>query len=313
LPVIWIGVRHGLPWCAIAILTEQATLVALVTLLDYPASDFIAFQILSLAVAVTGLVLGAVVTERQHAELELRQQQAELGRITRLATAGALGSAIVHEISQPLATLATYAHACRRLPSAGRQAEPLLMETLTKIESEALRAGEIVDRLRGFLSKGDTQLAPLSLGEMARRVADALADEARAYGVEVRIEAKSETSIVADGVQVEQLLVNLIRNGIEAAAERTTGEKRVRVRISQSDSGIRVDVEDSGPGVAAEIVGHLFEPFTTNKPRGMGLGLLLSRQIVESHGGRLWCEHTSATGAHFAFSLPRDRGNFDVR
>jgi two-component system, LuxR family, sensor kinase FixL len=259
------------------------------------------------------LVLGAVVTERQNAELQLRQQQAELGRITRFATAGALGSSIVHEISQPLATLATYAHACRRLPAAGRQAEPLLMETLAKIESEALRAGKIVDRLREFLSKGDTRLAPLSLGDMARRVADALADEARACRVEVRIEAKSETSIAADGVQIEQLLVNLVRNAIEAAAERATGEKRVRVRISQSDSAIRVDVEDSGPGVAPEIVGHLFEPFATNKPRGMGLGLLLSRQIVEAHGGRLWCEHTSATGAHFAFSLPRDRVNFDVR
>ena len=116
LPVIWIGVRHGLPWCAMAILIEQVTLVALITLLGYPASDFIAFQIFSIAVAVAGLVLGAVVTERQDAELKLRQQQAELGRMTRLATVGALGSAIVHEISQPLATLATYAHACRRLP-----------------------------------------------------------------------------------------------------------------------------------------------------------------------------------------------------
>jgi signal transduction histidine kinase len=313
LPVIWIGVRHGLPWCAIAILTEQVSLVALVTLLDYPASDFIAFQMLSLAIAVAGLVLGAVVTERQHAELQLRQQQAELGRITRIATAGALGSAIVHEISQPLATLATYAHACRRLPSAGPQAEKLLMETLAKIESEALRAGESVERLRDFLAKGDMQLAPLTLGEAARRVAGALVDEARVQHVELRVDAQPETSIVADRVQVEQILVNLIRNGIEAAAERTSGEKRVSVRISQSDSETRVDVEDNGPGVAPEIVGRLFEPFTTSKPRGMGLGLLLSRQIVESLGGSLWCERTGPTGAHFAFYLPRDRTNVYAR
>jgi two-component system sensor kinase FixL len=288
------------------------TLIALVTLLDYPTSEFIAFQFLALVVAVAGLLLGAVVTERQHTELQLRQQQAELGRVTRLATAGALGSAIVHEISQPLATLATYAHACHHLPSEGPEAEPLLMETLTKIESEALRAGEIVDRLRNLLSKGNTQLAPVAFAETARRVAGALADEARFHGVEVRIEAPFETSTMTDRVQVEQLLVNLIRNAIEAAAERTIGEKRVRVGISQSDREIRVDVEDNGPGVAPEMVGHLFEPFMTSKPRGMGLGLLLSREIAESQGGRLWCERTSAVGAHFAFSLPRDRTSFDV-
>jgi len=313
LPVIWIGVRHGLPWCAMAILIEQVALVALITVLDYPTADFMAFQILSLAVAAAGLLLGAVVTERQHAELQLRQQQAELGRITRLATAGALGSAIVHEISQPLASLATYAHACRRLASAGAKSTPLLIETMAKIESEALRAGEIVERLRDFSSKGGTRLARLNLGEAARRVAATLADEARLHGVEVRIDVQSEASVMADRVQVEQLLANLIRNGIEAAAERDAGDKQVRVRIASSRGEVRVDVEDSGLGVAPEITGHLFEPFTTSKPRGMGLGLLLSRQTVESHGGRLWCERTSEEGSDFAFTLPRDGANSDAR
>jgi signal transduction histidine kinase len=312
LPVIWIGVRHGLPWCAVAVLIEQVVLVGLVTVLKYPTSDFVAFQILSLAVAATGLLLGAVVTERQQAELQLRQQQAELGRITRLATAGALGSVIVHEISQPLASLATYAHACRRLPRGGAKSEPLLIETLAKIESEALRAGEIIERLRDFSSKGDTRLAPLKLEDTARRVVGALTDEAHALGVEVRVEAQSETSVVADRVQVEQLLANLIRNGIEAAAEGATGDKQVRVRLTPSRGVVRVDVEDSGSGVAPEIAAHLFEPFATSKPRGMGLGLLLSRQIVELHGGKLWCERTSEKGSDFAFTLPCDGANLDV-
>jgi two-component system, LuxR family, sensor kinase FixL len=313
LPVIWIGVRHGLSWCAMAILIEQLALVALITLLAYPASDFLEFQIFSIAVAVAGLVLGAVVTERQGAELKLRQQQAELGRMTRLATAGALGSAIVHEISQPLATLATYAHACRRLPGARAQADELLTQTLAKIESEALRAGNIVERLRAFLTKGEPQLAPLAVADTARGVARALVDEARADGVEIRIESEFETAILADRVQVEQILVNLVRNGIEAAAERASGNKQVKVRISQSSGEICVDVEDNGPGVADEIAERLFEPFTTSKPRGMGLGLLLSRQIVEAHGGRLWCERTSPTGSHFAFRLPYDRMRVDAR
>ncbi len=313
LPVIWIGVRHGLPWCAMAILIEQLAIVALITLLAYPASYFLEFQIFSIVVAVAGLVLGAVVMERQRAELKLRQQQAELGRMTRLATAGALGSAIVHEISQPLATLATYAHACQRLPSPGPQANGLLTQTLAKIELEALRAGDIVERLRAFLTNGEPQLVPLILGDAARGVARALVDEARVHEVEIRVEAQSETAILADRVQIEQVLVNLVRNAIEAAAERSSGQKQVRVRTCQSNGEICVDIEDNGPGVADEIAERLFEPFTTSKPRGMGLGLLLSRQIVEAHGGRLWCERTSANGAHFAFRLPRDRKRVDAR
>ena len=304
LPVIWIGVRHGLSWCAMAILIEQLALVALINLLGYPASYFTEFQIFSIVVAVAGLVLGAVVTERRGAELKLRQQQAELGRMTRLATAGALGSAIVHEISQPLATLATYAHACRRLPGARARTDEVLAQTLAKIESEALRAGNIVERLRTFLAKGEPQLAPVAVADAARGVARALVDEARGHGVEIRIESESDAAILADRVQVEQILVNLVRNGIEAAAERASGEKQVKVRISHTSGQICVDVEDNGPGVAEEIAERLFEPFTTSKPRGMGLGLILSRQIVEAHGGRLWCERTSAKGSHFAFRLP---------
>jgi C4-dicarboxylate-specific signal transduction histidine kinase len=231
--------------------------------------------------------------------------------MTRLATAGALGSAIVHEISQPLATLATYAHACRHLPDDRWQTGELLTQTLGKIELEALRAGNIVERLRAFLTKGDPQLHLLTLGDAARGVADALVDEAQAHGVEIRIEAQSEATILADRVQVEQILVNLVRNGIEAAAERTSGEKQVKIRISQSSGEICVDVEDNGPGVADEIAERLFEPFTTSKPRGMGLGLLLSRQIVETYGGKLWCERTSAKGTRFAFCLPCDRNHVD--
>ena len=111
--MLWIGVRHGLPWCAIAILIEQLSLIYVFVLRDYSMPEFIDFQLVSLAIATTGLVLGTVVTERQRTELRLRDHQAELDRMARLTTAGALGSAIVHEISQPLATIATYAHACR--------------------------------------------------------------------------------------------------------------------------------------------------------------------------------------------------------
>ena len=129
-----------------AVLAEQFALISVVTVVGYSTTDFLMFQVLSLVIAMTGLMLGAVVTERQHAEMHLRYQQAELERMTRLTTAGALGSAIAHEVSQPLATIATYAHACRRLLKL--QSE-MLAPTLEKLEREALRAGEADRRVSG--------------------------------------------------------------------------------------------------------------------------------------------------------------------
>lgn len=313
LPMIWIGVRHGLPWCALAILIEQVALITIIAVHDYSLSDVTDFQILSLAIAVTGLLLGVVVTERQRTELRLREQQAELGRMARLTTAGALGSAIVHEISQPLATATTYAHACRVFLTSQPREPGFLIETLAKVESETLRAGEIVERLRDFLSKGNARLAPLNLANVTHAVVALLADEARSRGVDVSIHAQPMPLVAADRLQMEQVLLNLIRNAIEAVAEKPGWEKHVWVRLYHSAGKVRVDVEDNGPGVQPEIAEHLFEPFATGKPRGMGLGLLLSRQIIELYGGELWCDRAVMRGARFTFCLPVQRPKADGR
>ena len=304
LPMLWIGVRHGLPWCAIAILIEQLSLIYVFVLRDYSMPEFIDFQLVSLAIATTGLVLGTVVTERQRTELRLRDHQAELDRMARLTTAGALGSAIVHEISQPLATIATYAHACRVILTATPQRPDFLAETLAKVESESLRAGKIAERLRDFVSKGEMQLVPLDLAEKTRKVLSVLTDEARSRGVEIYVQEKCAVMITADRLQMEQVLLNLIRNAIEAAAESPTWQKRVSIRLRRTGGEVQVDVEDNGPGVNADIAAHLFEPFMTGKPKGMGLGLMLSRQIIQSHGGDLWYDRAVAMGACFSFRLP---------
>jgi C4-dicarboxylate-specific signal transduction histidine kinase len=312
LPMMWIGAKHGLPWCAIAIFIEQAAEIAVVTLRDRTLADVTDFQFLALAIGATGLILGASVSERQRSELRLRQQQAEIGRMARVSAAGALGSTIAHEISQPLATIATYAHTCRLLSRAQPQDLACLSETLAKIEAQALRAGEIVERLRQFVSKGSTRLVRLNLTEVAWGVVAALADEARSGGVDVHVDAHSETSVFADPVEMEQVFVNLVRNGIEAAAEGSAREGQVRIRLRHSGGTVQVDVEDNGPGVPPEIEEHLFEPFATGKPRGLGLGLLLSREIIRSRGGDLWCDQTVEAGARFTFRLPDVRSNVDA-
>ena len=306
-PVVWIGVRHGLPWCALAILVVQFALISILTLLDYPPADFLAFQVLSLVVAATGLILGATVTERQRAERSLRQQQAELSRVARLTTAGALGTAVVHEISQPLATVATYAHACRRLLVSEPANLELLDRTMANVESEIRRAGDIVERLRDFLGKSELRWCSIDLAETTHKVVGVLADEARTHRAIVRIEAHPLPRIAADHIQIEQVLVNVIRNAIEAVADCTNRERWVQIRLRRIDDEVQVEVEDNGPGVSPDIAKHLFEPFETSKLRGMGLGLSLSREMIKAHGGSLEWDATVAVGARFVLRLPCHR------
>jgi signal transduction histidine kinase len=303
-PMVWIGVRHGLPWCAIAILVEQLALISILTLLDYPTADFLAFQVLSLVVAATGLILGATVTERQRAERFLRQHQAELSRVARLTTAGALGAAVVHEISQPLATVATYAYACRRLLVSEPTDLALLDQTMAKVEFEIRRAGEIVERLRDVLGKSEPRWCSIDLAETTHKVVSVLADEAQSHKAMLRIDAQSLPRITADPIQIEQVLVNVIRNAIEAVADCTNLERWVRIRLRHIDDEVRVEIEDNGRGVSPDIAQRLFEPFETSKLRGMGLGLSLSREMIKAHGGSLEWDATAAVGSRFVLRLP---------
>jgi signal transduction histidine kinase len=312
LPMIWVGARHGFPWCAIAVLFEQVVLITTVTLYGFPLAWATDFQTLALAISATGLLLGAAVSARHRSELQLRQQQAEISRIARVTAAGALGTTIVHQISQPLAAVATYAHTCRLLLQSEPGDQALLLKTLEKVEEEALRAGEIMERLREFVTKGSTRSVPVNLATLARGVVMALADEARSYGVGIQIHAPAEIPVAADRVEVEQVFVNLIRNAIEAAAEGGRAKKQVWIRLHEAAGEVRVAVEDSGPGVPPDIAEHLFEPFVSTKAKGLGLGLPLSREIVRHLGGDLWCDRMTQSGTCFSFRLPATKSNADA-
>jgi signal transduction histidine kinase len=304
LPVMWVAVRHGLPWGAVAVLITQIGLIATVVALNYPASEFLSFQILSLTISATGLLTGAVVSERQRAELALRLQQVELDRAARLTTAGALGMAVVHEISQPLATVAVYTHACRQLLLADPTNKDMLVETMTKAEAEVRRAGAVLERLRDFVSNGNRYLSPVDLGAVARDVVTTLTDDARRFGVHIRLHAPPMPVLMVDRVQIEQVLVNLIRNALDATAEGSGASKTVQIRLSDISDAVEVVVEDDGPGVSPDLAERLFEPFQTSKRGGMGLGLWLSRELVVAHGGRLWYDLDATMGARFVFRLP---------
>ena len=304
LPIIWVGMREGYAGVAVALLAIQLALVATTTYLGCEAKDFGVFQMLMLVLSITGLLLGAVITERAQAAQLLRQQQTELAHVSAHAIAGAMGMALAHEISQPLSTVASYLHAARRLLQSGAASAPVL-DALSKAEMETRRTREVLERVRDFVSSGKLDLKPLDLSNLTQKIGALCREEASARGVHVEIENIRPIPLVSgDRIQIEQVLNNLVGNAIDAASERTDGRGLVVMRVARRGDRVVVQVEDNGSGVAPEMADRLFEAYQTTKPRGMGLGLPLSLQIVQKHAGRLWWEPIVPEGTRFLVELP---------
>jgi two-component system, LuxR family, sensor kinase FixL len=304
LPVIWVAMREGYAGVALALVTIQLTLAILTAFVGYNTTDFAILQLLMLVLSITGLLLGAVTTERQDAAVRLREQKRELARMVSNARAGAMGMALAHEVSQPLSTVATYLHAARRLLQASPASGPV-MDALVKAEAEAQRAREVLERIRDFVSNGNLNLTAVDVRALAEKIGELCRDEAAARGVLVEVESMGLVPLVeADGVQIEQVLINLVANAVDAAAERSDARGRVTMRVAAKDDAITLRVEDNGYGVAAELADNIFDAYQTTKPRGMGLGLHLSRRIVQRHAGRLWWDPITTGGARFVVELP---------
>jgi two-component system sensor kinase FixL len=304
LPVIWVAMREGYAGVALALVTIQLTLAVLTAFVGYNTTDFAILQLLMLVLSITGLLLGAVTTERQDAALRLREQTRELARMVSNARAGAMGMALAHEVSQPLSTVATYLHAARRMLQASPASEPV-MDALIKAEAEAQRAREVLERIRDFVSNGNLNLTAVDVRALADKIGELCREEAAARGVLVEVESTGLVPPVeADGIQIEQVLINLVANAIDAAAERSDARGRVTMRVAAKDNAVTLRVEDNGYGVASELADNIFDAYQTTKPRGMGLGLHLSRRIVQRHAGRLWWEPITTGGARFVVELP---------
>ena len=313
LPIIWVAIREGYAGVALALVTIQLTLAAITAFVGYDTTDFAILQLLMLVLSITGLLLGAVTTERKDAALRLREQQRELARMASDARAGAMGMALAHEVSQPLSTVAAYVHAARRLLQSSVASAPV-MDALVKAEAEAQRAREVLERVRDFVSNGNLNLTALDVSALAERIGALCREEAAARGIQVEVESVgSIPPVKADGVQIEQVLINLVANAIDAAAERPDGRGGVIVRVAANTSAIMIQVEDNGRGVAPELADNIFDAYQTTKPRGMGLGLHLSRRIVERHAGRLWWEPIRTGGARFVVELPTDGSSLNAQ
>jgi two-component system sensor kinase FixL len=245
-------------------------------------------------------------------ELELRLRASErdlrdrLTHLTRISTVGEMASGIAHEVNQPLTAVATYAQACRRLIDAGEVEIADVQDVLERIAREALRAGDIIHRLRDMVRRQESRWREADLNELVRDVAQLAVVDAHQHDVRLSFDLVPDLPpVLADGVQVQQVVLNLIRNGIDAVGEAGPERREVRVRTGTDGPGsLRVSVEDEGGGVPAEVERQLFHPFFTTKKGGMGMGLSISRSIVTAHQGRIGFERRPGGGSTFFFTLP---------
>jgi two-component system sensor kinase FixL len=304
LPIIWVAVRNGFSGAALAILLAQISLLIVTEAVTYAASEFIGLQMLMLTLAATGLLLGASVTELRQSEERARVQQAELGRMARNTTAGAMGVALAHQISQPLSTVATHIHVALRQAATENLRSRELIESLTIARDEMRRAQDVLGRLREFISEGKSETARTDLSALVARLVEVLRMEVRGRGVRIAFDLAGVPPVTADAIQIEQVLLNLVTNAVDAASERGGKRGKVLVATAPGDRSARIIVEDNGAGIAAEIAERLYEPFVSTKATGMGLGLALSREIVAVHGGRMWWEPISPEGTRFIVELP---------
>jgi signal transduction histidine kinase len=298
LPLIWIALRGGLGGAALASAIVQMGVVLGARGGAMHSLAVVELQALVAALTLTGLFLGVMVDERARAEESLKQS-------LRLAAAGEMAGTIAHELNQPLAALANYGRACQLLLERGGDAGSRfgIAETIEKMLGESKRASDVVSRLRDFFRTGTTRLEETTVETLLEGVLRIGRGLNRSGDVELRIEGSGAGgTLLVDRLQIELVLRNLLANAFEAVAHELPGKKRVTVSAESADGRVMFRVRDSGPGVSTAARGHLFEPFSTSKPSGMGLGLAMSRAIAEAHGGSLEAAQTAR--GEFYLMLP---------
>lgn len=304
LPVTWAALHWGVPGAALTVAASQVGLISVVLLMGYQVVPFIEFQILMLALCSTGLVIGAVVSERRRARAELLVHQAALSRAEQFAAAGEMTAALAHEVNNPIAALMQYVQAGRIMADREALDRQQLTEALDKAINEGRRASEVVRTLRDFYRAGQLDLRITDLSALAERVVDQLNAEALRRGVQVRRRGSGRVLARMDPMQIFILARNLVENAI-AAADRP-GARTVEVSVERGDGMARLTVDDNGPGFTAPPQTLSFAPLHSSKPEGMGLGLAIAHRIATSHGTQIDIGRAPLGGARMSVAFALD-------
>ena len=244
------------------------------------------------------------IEDRKRAEEALLEAQDKLAHVTRTQAMGELAAAIAHEVNQPLTAIVTNANFSLRQLKGSTPNLDELRTAITEIVNDGTRASAVISRIRGLLVKGSPRRTELDINEIIQEVITLLRNELKRSRIQLRTElAANLPRVQGDAVQLQQVLINLIMNAVEAMRLSTEQPRKLLIRSAKNSDGIFVQVQDSGPGIEPELADGIFEPFFTTKADGIGMGLSISRSIIESHGGQLSLVSASQ-GALFQFTLP---------
>jgi two-component system, LuxR family, sensor kinase FixL len=316
-PVVIAAVRHGIDGACFSLALTQFSLIGLLHFSGYGASEFTEFQTLVLVLTVTGLIVGVAVSERKNsdriardAQARLVERQAEAAQVARVNLVSGMASALAHEINQPMT-------AARAL---GRSAQHLLRtpggdlsradNNLSAMLMHIDHAGDIVRRMRNFIRRGHPHVSTINTRDMLEEAMTLARAEASARRVRVDLDAPADLpDLHGDRVQLEQVVLNLVHNAVDAiaAAGHSLGHIHVVARRYSAPPRVEIGVLDNGPGVEGELAGRLFDPLTTAKQDGLGLGLSICASIMEAHGGRVWLHSGKPGATEFRFSVPLDQ------
>ena len=265
-------------------------------------------SVIALLLVQSALIVGLLYQRRRRHDAEnlARQQMAELAHVNRVSTVGELSASIAHELGQPLGAILTNSEAADLILSSASPDVAELKEIVHDIRRDDLRAGEVIARLRRLLKKTPIEMQAIELNDMLREVMDFLLSQTSAHRISLSAQfAQPGRRVRGDRIQLQQVVLNLIMNAMDAVKSSQSSRRTIVVRTSLLNSDlVEVSIEDSGPGIPAGKEMEIFEPFYTTKAAGMGMGLSISRTIIESHGGEIRAENCSTGGATFRFTLP---------
>ncbi|KQX38158.1 PAS domain-containing sensor histidine kinase [Devosia sp. Root436] len=244
-------------------------------------------------------------TEQEESQARLNEAQSELARLSRLNELGEMASTLAHELNQPLSAVANYVQGCiRMLDKIDSEPAGRMRSALSEAAKQALRAGEIIRHLREFITRGDNERHPEDVKQLIEEAGALALVGSRERGIRTVFDyGEGLEPVLADRVQIQQVLINLMRNAMEAMRDSSAKDLTVSARPAGPDL-MMVEVSDTGPGVSEDVAPQLFQPFVTSKPSGMGIGLSISKRIIEAHGGTIIASRNNSGGATFQFTLP---------